>query len=482
MKKISLLKMMLLAVVMMVGSVNVWGDTAVYTVASTTSVTSSGATPSGSNATYSQTYSATSQITSGNSATLTLSGYAGYKITRIVLNMRSNGSGGSGTLSVVAGSTTIASVSPTAAFNTSSWNGAWSTTYVDITKTPTAYNIQTGENVVITISATANSLYIAKYTIEYETAISDPRTVTFNYGTGVGGTPSITSGSPITLPTASPSAECVAAEYEFAGWTTSAATPTSTTTWPVFVTSPYIPTGDITLYAVYKKADGNDSYTFTRSSGSTTTDDDWIFSNATDLQDEFYKIWGTNYILSPKINYSAITSITALLGTFGTVTAASHTHVLTISYDDGTEWGTYEFSTSNTNLTTPHTITQTNSLLGTGRLKFSKDGGSTSTCLRLKSVTIGYTKYIYDSNPICTPTLVVNPSTTEISSYSANNNIYLNNLPESSSIYVYNVAGQLVTSQKTSASNAVLPVVQKGVLIVKVVSAANTSTIKILNK
>lgn len=158
-----------------------FAQTAVYTISSTAAVTTSGTAPSGSSATYSQTFATAEQITSGNSATLTLSGYAGYKITSIVLNMKSNASAGSGTLSVVAGSTSIASVSPTAAFNTASWNGAYSPTFVNITKTPTAYSIGIGENVVISIAATANSLYIHSYSITYA-AVSSAKTSTTTGG------------------------------------------------------------------------------------------------------------------------------------------------------------------------------------------------------------------------------------------------------------------------------------------------------------
>lgn len=175
-------------------SVFSWGQqTAVYTIASTTAVTTTGTAPSGSSATYSQTYTTAQQITSGNAATLTLDGYAGYKITSIVLFMKSNSSKGKGTLNVIAGSTTIASVSPTAGFNTASWYEAWSTSYVDVTKTPTAYTIANGETVTIVIAATENSLYIEKYTITYESAVTPPEVLVsatslsgFNYLFGNG--------------------------------------------------------------------------------------------------------------------------------------------------------------------------------------------------------------------------------------------------------------------------------------------------------
>lgn len=168
--KTTLLKSLPLALLIFIGNINLgFGQTAIYTVSTTSAVTTSGTAPSGSSATYAQTYTPTvGQMTSSNSTTLTLSGYAGMRITQIVLEMKSNASKGKGTLSIIAGSTSIASISPTKGFNDSEWNGSWSSTYVNITKTPTAYTIGTGENVVIKIDATENSMYIQKYTITYE--------------------------------------------------------------------------------------------------------------------------------------------------------------------------------------------------------------------------------------------------------------------------------------------------------------------------
>ncbi|MEN9742463.1 MAG: hypothetical protein RLZZ65_268 [Bacteroidota bacterium] len=150
------------------------GQTATYTVASVSSVTTSGITPSGSSATFSQTYTTAGQMTSGKSTTLTLSGYSGKVISSIVLNMKSNNSAGAGNLSVVAGSNTILSITGGPNFNTSSWYGAWSASFVNITKTPTAYTVGSGENVVITISATVNSLYINSYSITYAAPVTSP--------------------------------------------------------------------------------------------------------------------------------------------------------------------------------------------------------------------------------------------------------------------------------------------------------------------
>lgn len=148
---------------------SVQAETVTYTVTSTSAVSVSGTAPSGSSATYESTYGTKCQLTGGNSMTLTLSGYAGYKITGITLSMRSNSSKGAGSYSMVVGETTISSITD-AKFNTTNWNGAWSTSYVDVTPamTNSDYTIANGEDVVITIAASANSLYCQSFTIEYE--------------------------------------------------------------------------------------------------------------------------------------------------------------------------------------------------------------------------------------------------------------------------------------------------------------------------
>ena len=142
--------------------------TVTYTVASTTSVTVSGDAPEGSSATFNNTYKNNKQqMTSGNSQTYTLSGYDGCAITGIKLSMKSNASGGGGSLSVKAGSKTIASIADSK-FNTASWNGDWSTSFVDIKPTVTETLVEAGEDVVVVMEASANSLYCQSITITYE--------------------------------------------------------------------------------------------------------------------------------------------------------------------------------------------------------------------------------------------------------------------------------------------------------------------------
>lgn len=142
---------------------------ATYTITSTSAVTASDDVPSGSTATYSSTYNTKYQLTNGNSMTLTLSGYTGYKITGIILSMRSNASGGAGHFEATVGGSTVISSIANASFNDASWNGAWSTTYVNIEPSISVERtVSNGEDVQLVITSTANSIYCQSYTIYYE--------------------------------------------------------------------------------------------------------------------------------------------------------------------------------------------------------------------------------------------------------------------------------------------------------------------------
>ena len=145
-------------------------NTVTFTVATTTSVTTTGTTPDGSSVTFKNTYTTKDQITSGKSQTLTLSGYQNNKITGIALSMHSNSKKGAGTFSAVAGTTTIANIASATDFNKWFDNASFGTSYRDVTVelTNANYTIQSGEDVVITIAATTNSLYCQSFKITYE--------------------------------------------------------------------------------------------------------------------------------------------------------------------------------------------------------------------------------------------------------------------------------------------------------------------------
>lgn len=194
MKKHLLKPLLALALVLVCG--NVWGEMKTVTYAQSSTVAASvtkGIAPSGSSVTFKNTYSTKEQLTGGKSMTYTLSGYAGYVIKSITMSMHSNKSSGTGRFSFKAGETTLAEISSNTGFNQLAWNGDWSTSYVDVTPEMqnSNYTIQNGEDVVLTILASANSLYCQSITIEYEennTPVGpvDPTITTTNMSCGVG--------------------------------------------------------------------------------------------------------------------------------------------------------------------------------------------------------------------------------------------------------------------------------------------------------
>ena len=144
---------------------------ATYTIDSKTSVATTGLAPTGSSATYAQTYSTQGQATSGNTITLTISGFSkGTIINSIVMNMKSNSSAGAGGLTYSADSganqTLIA-----AATNFNAWgdNSSYGTTYRDVT-IGSNLNISVTTSFVLTLTASTNSLYVSSYTISYDYA------------------------------------------------------------------------------------------------------------------------------------------------------------------------------------------------------------------------------------------------------------------------------------------------------------------------
>jgi len=144
--------------------------TVTYSVTSTKAASSDGTAPTGSSATYSQTYGTAAQATSGNSMTLTLKGYEGKTITGITMSMHSNSSKGAGKFSVVAGSTTLASIGSATNFTLWYNNISYGSAYRDVkvTLSNDSYVVGKSENVVINIECTTNSLYCQSYKISYK--------------------------------------------------------------------------------------------------------------------------------------------------------------------------------------------------------------------------------------------------------------------------------------------------------------------------
>lgn len=141
-----------------------------YKTTSTTTVATTGEAPKGSNATFKNTYNNKDQITKNNSQTYTIKGFEGCTIKKVVLSMKSNKDTGAGTFSLKAGTTELAAIKNSTTFNKWYNNTSYSTSYKDVTVSLTndSYTIKANEDVVIVITASANSLYCQSVTIEYE--------------------------------------------------------------------------------------------------------------------------------------------------------------------------------------------------------------------------------------------------------------------------------------------------------------------------
>jgi hypothetical protein len=124
----------------------------------------------GGTASCQNTYTSTfNQITRGNSLTYTINvGSVATSFSQMVLSMHSNSSKGAGYLqySIDGGTTWVDIVSNTAAFNTSSWYGAWTTSFVNVTKTFSATAPANG-TLMIKLTATTNSLYCTAITLSW---------------------------------------------------------------------------------------------------------------------------------------------------------------------------------------------------------------------------------------------------------------------------------------------------------------------------
>ena len=241
------------------------GTTVTYTVSSQSAVTTtSGTAPNGSSATFTNTYSTKDQLTKGNKMTLTLSGYAGQKITGLTLSMKSNKSSGAGYLDVKAGTKQLAAIGSSTggvSFSNTAWHGSWSQSYVDVevSLSDDTYIIQDGEKVVIVIGATTSSLFCQSFTLTYEAGGSSTPLPDYNVSWMVNGA-SYTAGDPSTSVksggrvTALPTEPAAIGSKEFVGWTNApiaAAQPTAPTL--LFTTPEDAPaeTGNVTYHAVF---------------------------------------------------------------------------------------------------------------------------------------------------------------------------------------------------------------------------------------
>lgn len=194
---------------------------------------------------YVQTNNRKSQLTQDNSLSLSIQHLPASAIQAVTLSMRSNKSGGAGSMQLTCGGTPVWSIAD-APFASDAWGGNNQGEYMPISHTFTPA-IRAGD-IMLTITASANSLYFESITITYLPVIPVPHTVSFSTGTSLS-LPRRTEtsvGGGVLLPDL-PHVE----PFFFLGWT---AAPLSVTDVPPSYYPPlswYYPKENVTLYALY---------------------------------------------------------------------------------------------------------------------------------------------------------------------------------------------------------------------------------------
>lgn len=207
-------------------------------------------------ATYSTTGSSKDRLTSGTSATMTLTNLPEGTIEYVVLYMHSNTNAGAGSMSLKLNGLSIATV-PDKKF--SDWPGivTFSTEYKQIGFSG-EWSMSEGSTLSLQINASENSLYFSKMEVAYTKGDPKPHTVTLNWNTADGDkhtTITETSlGSGIVLPECALSSFSLEGkDWAFAGW----ASERFVARWKaapemLYAGDTYYPTHNTPLYAVYK--------------------------------------------------------------------------------------------------------------------------------------------------------------------------------------------------------------------------------------
>jgi len=207
--------------------------------------------PAGSACVYEQTGNKSGQMTAGNTIDMTFTGYDGVTLQGVTLTMKSNTSSGAGKLQMKVGENTVWEID-NKAFNTSSWAGAYSTEWVEISHALNGKFVSEGANITLHLSASVNSLYLQSVAIEYTAATIEPElyTVSFNTHTAAKIAPltETEAGGGVILP----SVACSDDKWSFFGWWEYALSDTEAAPSVYKVGSRYVPTSDCTLHAVYQ--------------------------------------------------------------------------------------------------------------------------------------------------------------------------------------------------------------------------------------
>ena len=189
------------------------------------------------------------QLTAGKAAVLTISNMPKCRVKSIVLSMKSNQSSGKGSAYVTVGSETIV-IAENKPF--SEWQSAgYSTVYVPVSVSGDWMVLQ-DESIVLRVSASENSLYLASMTIAYDLAAPEPYTLTLSYAGASGQTEETQlTESAVSSGIVLPMMEDASEDFAFVGWVSHEIP--ETTIAPTYYREGtlFYPQKNTTLYALY---------------------------------------------------------------------------------------------------------------------------------------------------------------------------------------------------------------------------------------
>ena len=228
----------------------------------------------------------------------------------------------------------------------------------------------------------------AKFTVTFYNAYgkSTPSAVTQSTG-----------GASVTLPSALPTDDCASDGWEFAGWKTSSYQ-TSEVAYlnGLIPAGSYIPGGNESLYAVFRKAGdaASTSYTCESTSETGTTEKFTVNTAAGGYTITLAKGNSSNWYANtaPWRMYADGTTLTVSGSNPITSLALVHNSTYYASFTSSVAGATVTMASSSGGTTTVTKI-NANSITLTS-------GGSSQN--RISSITVNYTAYTYKSNPVCT--------------------------------------------------------------------------------
>lgn len=251
-------------------------------------------------------------------------------------------------------------------------------------------------------------------------------TVTLHEGTSTTTLTESSIGAGVTLPSVTVSCP----DFTFAGWS-----PTNNNIISTSLIAPgeFTPNDDYDLYAVFATPSGSNVPAIL----STSVDNpstDWTVSESHSSND-YWRICKDNFIATPDLDLSTITSIDIYMGTYGTTSTANNTLIVS---NNGQTWQTKLATTNKEN--TLYTLSADDGafeLSGTGFLTFTINGSSTSDGLRISAITINYgvPGYTYSTTvPTCSNQVATPTFSPEAGTYNSAQNITISCATEGASI------------------------------------------------